>query len=108
MGIFLRYGNGSFGNQTTYLTGSEPKSVAVGDLNNDTILDIAVGNYGSNSLGVFLGHGDGTFAEMTSVPLEYGSRPFSLLVGDFSNDQKLDLAVANNGTDSLQILLQTC
>jgi hypothetical protein len=108
VGIFLGYGNGTFSNQTTYLTGSEPKFVAVSDFDNDTILDIVVANYGSNNLGIFRGHGDGTFAEMIPVPLEYGSRPFSVLVGDFNNDQKLDLAVANNGTDSLQILLQTC
>ena len=31
-----------------------------------------------------------------------------MAVGDFNNDRKLDIAVANNGTDSLNILLQTC
>jgi hypothetical protein len=108
VGIFLGYGNGSFGNQTTYPTSSQPKSVAVGDFNNDTILDIVVANYGSNNLGVFQGYGDGTFSEMTFISWEYGSHPFSVLVGDFNNDRKLDLAVANNGTDSLHILLQTC
>jgi hypothetical protein len=108
VGIFLGVGDGSFRNQTTYATGSEPKSVAIGDCNNDSILDIVIINYESNSLGVFLGHGNGTFAEMTVVSLEYGSYPFMVLVGDFNNDRKLDLAVANNGTDSLQILLQTC
>jgi hypothetical protein len=108
VGVFLGYGDGSFANQTTYSTDEEPKSIAVADLNNDSILDIVVANYGSNNLGVFLGHGDGTFAKMIRVPLEYGSRPFMILVGDFNNDGKLDFAVANNGTDSLQILLQTC
>jgi hypothetical protein len=108
VGVFLGYGNGSFANQTTHPTDHEPQFVAVDDLNNDTIIDIVVANYGSNSLGVFLGYGDGTFSEMTPIPLEYGSRPFSVLIGDFNNDRKLDLAVANNGTDSLYILLQTC
>jgi hypothetical protein len=72
------------------------------------ILDIVVANYDSNSLGVFQGYGDGTFAEMTLISLEYGSHPFSVLVGDFNNDRKLDFAVANNDIDSLHILLQTC
>ena len=108
VGIFLGFGNGSFANQTTYLAGSEPKFIAARDFNNDTIPDIVVANYGSNNLGIFLGYGDGTFAEMILVSLEYGSRPFFVLVGDFNNDRKLDFAVANNGTDSLYILLQTC
>ncbi len=106
--VLLGYGNGSFADQTTYDTGVGPWSIAFGDFNNDTILDIVVANYGSNNLDIFLGHGDGTFAERTPVPLDYGSRPFMVLVGDFNNDRKLDFAVANYGTDSLQILLQTC
>jgi hypothetical protein len=108
VGVFLGFGNGSFANQTTYLSGSEPKFVAVGDINNDMILDIIVANYGSNNLGIFLGHGDGTFVGMTLIPLEYGSHPFMVLVGDLNNDRKLDFVVAHNGTDSLHIFLQTC
>jgi hypothetical protein len=106
-----RYGNGCFANQTIYPTGDirdKPQSVAVGDFNNDAILDIVVVNYRSNNLGGFLGHGNGTFAEMVLLSVEYGSHPFFVLVGDFNDDQKLDLALANNGTDSLHILLQTC
>ena len=38
----------------------------------------------------------------------YGSHPFYVVVGDFNNDEKPDLAVANNDTDNLMILLQIC
>jgi hypothetical protein len=110
VGIFLGHDNGTFSNQTTYPTGwySFPYSVAVGDFNNDTVLDIVVANYGISNLGVLLGYGNGTFARIILFPLDYGSYPFSIVVGDFNSDRKLDLAVANNGTDSLHILLQTC
>jgi hypothetical protein len=108
VGIFLGYGNGSFANQTTYLTGAEPYSVAVGDFNNDTVLDIVVANPGTDNLGILLGHGNGTFKSVMLVSMDYKSDPFSVVVGDFNNDRKLDFAVANNGTDSLIILLQTC
>ena len=57
---------------------------------------------------IVTGYPDGTFVNMVFVQLKYGSHPFSVLVGDFNNDRKLDFAVANNGTDSLQIFLQTC
>ncbi|CAF5066904.1 unnamed protein product, partial [Rotaria magnacalcarata] len=108
--IFIGYGNGSFAGQLVYSTGPDcyPYFVAAGDFNNDAIVDIVVVNQNSNDLGVFLGYGNGIFATVILVPLGYGSHPFSVLVGDYNNDRKLDLAVANGGTDSLSILLQTC
>jgi len=110
VGIFFGWGNGSFASQTTYSTGfdSSPYSLAVGDFNNDTVLDFVVANYGTNNVGVFLGYGDGTFANMIVFPMKYGSHPFSVVVDDLNNDRKLDFAVANDGTDSLHVLLQTC
>ncbi|CAF3309388.1 unnamed protein product [Rotaria socialis] len=89
--IFLGYGNGSFANQTTYSTerDSYPYFVAVVDFNNDTTLDIVVVNQGSNSLGTFLGYGDGTFSSMTLISMGYGSVPFSVLIGDFSHDRNM-------------------
>ncbi|CAF5025798.1 unnamed protein product, partial [Rotaria sp. Silwood1] len=42
----------------TYSTDSSPWSIAVGDFNNDTILDIVVANLGSDNVGVFLGRGN--------------------------------------------------
>ncbi|CAF3850144.1 unnamed protein product [Rotaria sp. Silwood1] len=110
VGIILGYGNGSFGNLMLYSTNSSPSrySLAVEDINNDTILDIVVAIHDTNYLSVLLGHGNGSFAHIILFPLEYGFNPFSIAIGDFNNDRKLDFAVANNGTDSLNILLQTC
>ena len=110
IGLFLGYGNNSFTNQTIYPldTYSHPYSVAVTDLNNDAILDIIVVNYAVNNLGLFLGYGNGTFAKVIPFQLEYGSQPFSVVTGDFNSDKKIDIAVANNGSDSLNIFFQTC
>ena len=108
IGIFLGYGNGSFSNQTTYLTGSYPYFVAVHDFDNDCKLDVIVANYGSSNLIVFIGYHHGTFAKMISIQLEYRSGPFSVVVGDFNNDRKADVAVVNDGTDNVQLFLQTC
>ena len=108
--VLLGYGNGSFTNETRYSTGAVayPNSVAVDDLNKDNTLDIVVTNWGTNSLGVFLGLGNGTFSSIVPIQIAYGSHPFFVVIGDFNNDGKADFAVANNGTDSLNILLQTC
>ncbi|CAF1940404.1 unnamed protein product [Rotaria magnacalcarata] len=108
--IFLGYDNDSFTNQTIYSTGSDsyPYFVAVGDFNNDISLDVIIVIQYTNNIGIFLGYGNGTFSSITLIPMGYGSNPFFVLVGDFNNDTKLDFAVANSGTDSLSILLQTC
>src|SRR5947209_2270006 len=65
--VLLGNGDGSFQPQVTYATGTAVSAVAVGDFNGDGKLDVAVANYGHfgydtpDSVGVFLGHGDGTF-----------------------------------------------
>ena len=50
-----------------------------------------------------LGNGDGTFA----APLTYGAnaQPYGLAVADFNGDGKLDVALANQGTNSVSVLL---
>ncbi|CAF0935423.1 unnamed protein product [Adineta steineri] len=56
VGVLLNMGNGTFAAQVTYSTGasSEPYSVSVADVNADGKLDIIVGNYNADNIGVFL------------------------------------------------------
>jgi len=46
-----------------------PWSIAAGDFNRDGKLDLAVSNYGDNSLSVLLGNGDGTFQAPLTSPV---------------------------------------
>ena len=110
IGVLLGIGNGSFANVIIYSTGlnSLQHSVSTIDINNDSKLDIILTNEDTNSISVLLGHGNGTFSTVKLLQLEYGTNPFSTVFGDLNGDGKLDMAVANNGTDSLSILLQTC
>ena len=110
IGVFLGYGNGSFMNLSVLSTGfgSSPYPVAVADFNNDTLLDIVVANQGTNNIDLFLGQGNGLFADRMMIAIEYECLPLSVIIGDFNNDQLLDIAVENNGTDNVNILLQTC
>src|SRR5207244_4194421 len=80
-----------------------PRSVAVGGFNGDGTLDLAVADWGSNTVSVLLGNGDGTF----QAPLTFttGARPSSVAAGDFNGDGALDLAVANEDNFSVSVLL---
>jgi hypothetical protein len=107
VGVLYGCGNGTFGNLQTYSTGigSQPTSVQVADLNNDNQLDIIVGDETLNRVGVFFGYSDGTFASVSTVSLEQGSYTYSLAVGDFNRDNRLDFAVADFDNNNIGIFL---
>jgi hypothetical protein len=105
--ILLGNGNGTFVDTpaVNFGAGDEPISVAVGDFNNDTILDLAVANQNSDNVSILLGNGNGTFVDTPAVNFGVGDEPISVAVGDFNNDTILDLAVANQVSDNVSILL---
>src|SRR5262249_17803147 len=94
---------------------SYPSSLAMGDVNGDGNLDLAVTNSGTypdypeSSVSVLLGNGDGTFQPCTDYVV--GVNPHAVTVGDVNGDGYPDLVVANSGsypnyTDgSLSVLL---
>ncbi|CAF0972995.1 unnamed protein product [Adineta steineri] len=106
IGIFLGSGNCSFINKTVMSTGSSrPIWILIADLDNDTSLDIVTANYGTDSISIFYGSGDGTFSYTITYPMGYDSSPFSVIGADFNNDNYLDLAITNYGTNNIAILI---
>ncbi|CAF1040379.1 unnamed protein product [Rotaria sordida] len=105
IGILLGYGNGSFANQTSYSSSYSPQSVLVGDFNNDICLDIVVVNFDSDSIGVFLGYCNGGFDDPITYLTDRFSYLLSLAIGDFDNDTRMDIVVANNGYNNIGVLL---
>lgn len=75
-----------------------------GDFNNDGIIDLVTANSSAtNSVSVYLGRADGTFA--SPVTTATGHQANDLAFGDFNNDGKLDVAVSNIDSNTVQILL---
>ena len=109
--VLLGNGDGTFGPRTDFATGHPPSNwVAVGDLNGDGKLDLAVANSGDYSLSVpignvsvLLGNGDATFQTKTDYVTGFGSA--SVAIGDLNADAKPDLAVANYLTNTVSVLL---
>jgi hypothetical protein len=78
--------------------------VAVGDINGDNKLDLAVTDSELGSVFVLLGDGNGKFQS----PVEYavGMRPQAVVMNHFDTDGQLDLAVANRTDGTISVLLR--
>jgi hypothetical protein len=105
IGIFFGYGNGSFANQQIYSTGndSSPTSIAIGDFNDDKQFDIVVANFNTNNIGILLGSGKGTFANLRTYSTGVGSGPTSVAVADLNKDHQIDIVVTNAGINTVLV-----
>ena len=101
-GILLGNGDGTFTQGSSLNTRG---FVTVGDFNGDGKLDLAVCNIATNSVTILLGDGDGSFVTASASPIAVGIQPQAIVAGDFNNDGKLDLAVANYGDGTVTLLL---
>ncbi|CAF0955106.1 unnamed protein product [Adineta ricciae] len=104
--VLLGHSDGSFEIFTSYYMGydSVPYAMAVADLNNDRFLDIAIVNYGTSTITILTGNGDATFNNSLSYSTGKKSNPCSITIGDFNQDQQLDLAIVNSGTSTMGIV----
>jgi hypothetical protein len=102
--IYLWNSNGTFSTPIGYATSSDsaPNIVAVGDFNNDYRLDIAVANFGTNNVGIFLGFYNGSFASQIELSTAV-FRPIAIGLADFDFDKLLDIVTANYGNYSVSI-----
>jgi hypothetical protein len=102
LSVLLRRSDGGF-NQTVLTLGINPNAVAVADFNRDGVPDLVVSNFGSNTVSVLLGNGDGSF--QAAQNFNSGSGPDAVAVDDFNRDGIPDLAVANQKDGTVSVLL---
>jgi hypothetical protein len=85
--------------------GRNPASFAVTDVNGDGRPDLAVANHDSDDVTVLVGDGAGGFGAASGSPVPAGEGPSGIVTADLNNDDKADLAVANNKSREVTVLL---
>jgi hypothetical protein len=107
--IFLGNGSGGFSSGTAIGSSSAALAgVAAGRFDADANLDFATGSMlgTPGTVSLFLGNGSGGFgAPSTLGPAGIGNSPLRPASADFNGDGKADLAIANQGSSSVTILL---
>lgn len=109
--ILLGNGDGSFlagqrydSDTNTMATDTFPGELNINDFNGDGILDIAVANFGSSNVGVFLGNGNGTFRAARMID-GGGANVSDVESGDLNGDGVMDLVIGRSDGGPLQIAI---
>ncbi|HEX4365121.1 MAG TPA: FG-GAP-like repeat-containing protein [Solirubrobacteraceae bacterium] len=124
LSVFLGTGGGSFGSATKYAAPSGSSSgplllsIVLADLNGDGHLDVVGQAARDNAALVWLGDGSGGFGAGSQVQLNptpgcglsndnpcVAAFPFDVVVADFNEDGKPDIATANSSTNNVSIAL---
>ena len=87
----------TFASQPPAPVGSIPVTVVSGNFNGDALSDVAVANYGSNSVSVLLGDGGGWNPKPT---VTVGNGPVGLAAADVIGDRRIDFLLVGNQTAS--------
>jgi uncharacterized repeat protein (TIGR01451 family) len=88
-----------------FAAGNTPLATVVADFNGDGKPDMAIANNGDNTVTVLLGDGTGGFKPVTGSPFAVGAAPVALVAADLNGDGIPDLAVANQGSGNVTVLL---
>ncbi|MGH9501706.1 MAG: FG-GAP repeat domain-containing protein [Terriglobales bacterium] len=105
--VYLSNPDGTLQPGVNYGFSSTMSYVTVADFNGDGKPDIAATDSVNGLVYIFMGIGDGTFTTGSSYATDTADGPYptNLVSGDFNDDGKVDLAIANGNSSTVGVLL---
>jgi type II secretory pathway component GspD/PulD (secretin) len=85
--------------------GNLPVAIASGTLAGSTGPALAIANQNDNTVTVYMGNGDGTFAAASQSPLGTGSTPAGVVIEDFTQQALGGIGVTNQGSGTVTVFL---
>jgi hypothetical protein len=76
----------------------------IADFDGDRDLEVVASVRSPAALSLLRNLGDGTFAAPELSPLNAGTDPVGLVARDFTGDGRVDVLVAQSGTDTLKLM----
>lgn len=84
------------------------RNSTLANANNALAADLAVANQASNNVTILLdvnSNGNATFTEATNSPIAVGTSPVAIATGDLNADMVPDLAIVNQGDNTVSVFL---
>ena len=101
----------SFASKIDFTAGLLPFSIALGDMDGDGRLDIITANGSGNSISIFRNQSNAGAITSNSLAgkVDFATAlvPYSVAVADLDGDGKLDIAVANEGSNTVSVFRNT-
>jgi hypothetical protein len=101
--VALGTGIGTLGAAAAFNVGSDPRSLAAGDVNGDGRADLVTADHYDGGVSVLLGDGLGGMAGRQSYRAD--PQPTAVAIADFNGDRVVDLVTTNAGTGTVAVLL---
>jgi RHS repeat-associated protein len=92
--------------RTDYQVGTNPRSIAIADINNDNISDVVVANQ-SSSISILIGSPNGAFQAASTINLNTNGvirDTTEVAIKDINSDGRLDIIASNELTDDVSCL----
>lgn len=106
-GVVIMYQNeqGTLTRGAGYAVGRRPSTMAVGDVSGDGLDDIITGNNDDDTISILVQLPGGGFAPASNrTTLD---SPYGVVVGDFNNDQRNDIAVSHWRPGKIKVFTQS-
>ncbi|MEY2916896.1 MAG: hypothetical protein RIS73_610, partial [Bacteroidota bacterium] len=97
-----------FAPKLDFVTGNTPYSISTADFNGDGKKDIVISNATSASISIYINTSTpGNISFNSKVDFTVGNNPISISASDLDNDGKIDVIVANSGSNTISVLRNT-